>query len=58
VERRAPVRVRPQGDWWSDSDATPSVSSHPRIHALTGIDHREYYIQNTAETLWRDAMDA
>ena len=27
-------------------------------HAMTGIDYREYYIQNTAETLCRHALDA
>jgi hypothetical protein len=38
--------------------AVTTVASHPRIHTTTGIDHREYYIQNTAETLCRHAMDA
>ncbi len=38
--------------------AVTTVASHPRIHATTGIDHREYYIQNTADTLCRHAMDA
>jgi len=38
--------------------AVTTVASHPRIHATTGIDHREYYIQNTAETVCRHAMDA
>ena len=38
--------------------AVTTVASHPKIHAMTGIDHREYYIQNTAETLCRHAMDA
>jgi hypothetical protein len=38
--------------------AVTTVASHPKIHATTGIDYREYYIQNTAETLWRDPMDA
>jgi hypothetical protein len=60
LERRDPVRVRPQGDWWSDSDTTPfaatlvaavravtTVASHPETHAMTGIDYRAYYIQNT-----------
>ena len=38
--------------------AVTTVASHPKIHAMTGIDYREYYIQNTAETLCRHAMDA
>jgi 2-phosphoglycerate kinase len=38
--------------------AVTTVASHPKIHATTGIDHREYYIQNTADTLCRHAMDA
>ena len=38
--------------------AVTTVASHPKIHATTGIGHREYYIQNTAETLCRHAMDA
>ena len=27
-----------------------AVASHPKIHAMTEIDYREYYIQNTAGT--------
>jgi hypothetical protein len=27
--------------------AVTTVASHPEIHAMTGIDYREYYIQNT-----------
>jgi hypothetical protein len=27
--------------------AVTRLASHPKIHAMTGIDHREYYIQNT-----------
>ena len=27
--------------------AVTTVASHPGIHAMTGIDSREYYIQNT-----------
>jgi hypothetical protein len=27
--------------------AVTTVASHPKIHAMTGIDYREYYIQNT-----------
>ena len=35
-----------------------TVASHPKIHAMTEIDHREYYIHNTADTLCRHALDA
>jgi len=38
--------------------AVTTVVSHPKIHAMTGIDYREYYIRNAAETLCRHAMDA
>jgi 2-phosphoglycerate kinase len=38
--------------------AVTTVASHTRIHTTTGIDYREYYIQDTAETLCRHAMDA
>jgi len=38
--------------------AVTTVASHPKIHAMTGIDYREYYIRNAAETLCRHAMDA
>jgi ketopantoate reductase len=30
--------------------AVTTVASHPKIHAMTEIDYREYYIQNIAET--------
>jgi 2-phosphoglycerate kinase len=46
------------GDLVAPVRAVTTVASHPRIHATTGIDHREYDIQNTAETLYRHAMDA
>ena len=38
--------------------AVTTVASHPRIHATTGIDYRECYVQNTAETVCRHAMNA
>jgi hypothetical protein len=34
--------------------AVTTMATHPKIHATTEIDYREYHIQNTAETLWRD----
>ena len=30
----------------------------PEIHAMTEIDSRDYYIQNTPETLCRRGLDA
>ena len=38
--------------------AVTTVASHPKIHATTGVNSREYYIQNTADTLCRHALDA
>ena len=30
--------------------AVTTVASHQKVHAMTEIDYRDYYIQNTAET--------
>jgi hypothetical protein len=38
--------------------AVTTVASHPKIHAMTEIYYREYYIQNTAETMCSHALDA
>ena len=36
--------------------STTTAETHPRLHAMDGIDYREYYIERSAEEILNDGM--